>query len=351
MTRTLGYSLYQIAKASSWKFELWSAYDKPDDLMSPYLPATNFKGFNSNKVTFVLKAINKLVRPDVIILSHINLAIIGLLIKLLNPKCKVWLIAHGIEIWRPLSFIKKRILKNCDKVICVSSYTKQQIIKWHQVNEGICIVVNNAIDPFMPLPATFVKPQKLIDRYQLNGSHPIIFTLTRMASTEKYKGYEQVIKTISKLKDQFPDIKYVLSGKYDELERIRINEMIADHHVADQIILTGFINDTELSEHFLLADLFVLPSKKEGFGIVFIEALACGLPVICGNADGSTDAIRNGELGKAIDPDDLTGLYNGITEYLTTPLIAAKRKQLQEQCLLYFNETDYRNKLQLLLNQ
>jgi glycosyltransferase involved in cell wall biosynthesis len=115
--------------------------------------------------------------------------------------------------------------------------------------------------------------------------------------------------------------------------------------------LTGFIDEAELVDHFLLADLFVLPSKKEGFGMVFIEALACGLPVICGNADGSIDAICNGELGKAIDPDDLAGLYNGITEYLATPLAVDKRKQLQEQCLLHFNETDYRNKLQLLLNE
>jgi glycosyltransferase involved in cell wall biosynthesis len=350
MTRTLGHSLYQIAQTNSWNFELWSAYDKPDDLIPKYVPPANFKGFSGNRINFVLSAIQKITRPNVIILSHINLAIIGLLIKLLNPKCRIWLIAHGIEVWRPLSLIKKRLLKNCDSVLCVSSYTKQQMVIRHQINEDICIVLNNAIDPFMQLPAAFVKPQNLIDRYRLNDNYPIIFTLTRMATTEKYKGYEQVIKTIGMLKGQFPDIKYILSGKYDTQEKTRINEMIADHQVNDQIILTGFIDDAELSDHFLLADLFVLPSKKEGFGMVFIEALACGLPVICGNADGSIDAIRNGELGKAIDPDDQAGLYNGISEHLATPLTATMRKQLQEQCLLYFNETDYRNKLQLLLN-
>ena len=351
MTRTLGHSLYQIAQANNWNFELWSAYDKPDDLMPQYVPAANFKGFSSNRINFVLNAIQKITRPNVIIISHINLAVIGLLIKLLNPKCKVWLIAHGIEVWRPLSSIKKRFLKQCNKVLCVSNYTKQQMIARHQIIDECCVVLNNTIDPFMQLPAAIVKPQNLIDRYRLNDSHPLIFTLTRISSAEKYKGYEQVIKAVSTLKQQFPDVKYILSGKYDEVEEIRINKMITDYDVSDQVILTGFIDETELIDHFLLADLFVLPSKKEGFGIVFIEALACGLPVICGNADGSIDAIRNGELGKAIDPDDEAGLYNGITEYLATPLTTAKRKQLQEQCLLHFNETDYRNKLQLLLNQ
>jgi glycosyltransferase involved in cell wall biosynthesis len=351
MTRTLGHSLYQLAQANKWNFELWSAYDKPDDLMSQYVPAENFKSFSLNKLNFVLKSMSRSARSDVIILSHINLAIIGLIVKLVNPKCKIWLIAHGVEIWRPLSFIKKRFLKHCDKIICVSNYTKQQIVNRHQVNKDICIVLNNAVDPFMQLPVTFAKPQNLIDRYKLDSSHPIIFTLTRMASTEKYKGYEQVIKVISELKNTFPKIKYILSGKYDPQEEVRINKLISDYRVKDHITLTGFIDEAELPDHFLLADLFVLPSKKEGFGIVFIEALACGLPVICGNADGSIDAILNGKLGKAIDPDDPDELYAGITAHLAGPLTAVKREQLQYECLLHFNETDYRNKLQLLLNE
>ncbi|WPU91632.1 glycosyltransferase family 4 protein [Mucilaginibacter sabulilitoris] len=347
MTRTLGHSLYQIGLANNWHFELWSAYDKPGDLMDQYLPAANFKGFNINKVRFALKAIGS--KPDVILLSHINLAIIGLLIKLINPKCKIWVVAHGIEIWRPLTFIQKSLLRRCDKIICVSNYTRQQMISRHKITEDTCVVLNNAVDPFMKLPLTFEKTQHLLDRYRLNHDHPVIFTLTRMAATEKYKGYEQVIKAISELKKQFPGIKYILSGKYDPLEDTRINSLITRYGLSEQVILTGFIEEAELTDHFLLADLFVLPSKKEGFGIVFIEALACGLPVICGNADGSVDAIRNGELGKAIDTDNLAELHGCIAEYLARPLTPTKRKQLQEQCLGYFNEANYINKLQELL--
>jgi glycosyltransferase involved in cell wall biosynthesis len=225
------------------------------------------------------------------------------------------------------------------------------MVNRHQISKDICVVLNNAIDPFMPLPVTFAKPQSLINRYRLNNSHPVIFTLTRMSSTEKYKGYEQVIAVIGKLKSKFPEIKYILSGKYDQQEKIRISKLMVDHDVTGQIILTGFIDERELADHFLLADLFVLPSKKEGFGIVFVEALACGLPVICGNADGSVDAIRHGELGKAIDADDPDELCDAIAGYLLNPLTAAKRQQLQDQCLSYFNENDYRNKLQLLLNE
>jgi glycosyltransferase involved in cell wall biosynthesis len=224
------------------------------------------------------------------------------------------------------------------------------MIHWHKSDPDKCIVLNNAVDPFIKLPEAFSKPEYLLNRYSLTASNQVIFTLTRLASSEQYKGYEQVIKAVSRLKVKFPDIKYILAGQYDSTEETRIKDLINSYQVKEQVILTGFVNETELADHFLLADLFVLPSKKEGFGIVFIEALACGLPVICGNADGSTDAIRNGELGTAINVDDLDELAKTITGYLKIPLTVESRTNLQSQCLLHFNEQDYMNHLLSLIN-
>jgi phosphatidylinositol alpha-1,6-mannosyltransferase len=350
MTRTLAHSLHFLSQRNKWDFKLWSVYDSNNDLMQQYLPASNFEGFGKNRLSVVLRAVLTANKPDVIILSHINLAIIGLVIKMINPKCKVWLIAHGIEVWRPLSVFKKILLKRCDKIICVSTFTKQQMISRHQTDPALCTVLNNAVDPFMKMPLLFTKPGHLLKRYRLTGNEPILFTLTRLASTEQYKGHDQVIKVISQLKVKFPEIKYILSGQYDHKEEIRIQKLITEYKVDEQVILTGFIEEGELTDYFLLADLFVLPSKKEGFGIVFIEALACGLPVVCGNSDGSIDAICNGALGKAINADDLMELENAITEYLQTPLTEERRKYLQDQCLLHFNETDYMNNLEKLIN-
>ena len=319
--------------------------------MTQYVPSYIFKGFGLNRIDFARKTISNALKQDLVILSHVNLAIIGMLIKLLNPDCKIWLIAHGIEVWRPLSVIKELFIKRCDKIICVSRFTRQQVISRHKTDPDKCIVLNNAVDPFITLPDKFSKPAHLLKRYYLEPDSQVIFTLTRLASTEQYKGHDQVIKVIGKLKARFPKIKYILAGQYDHREEIRIQKLITENNADEQVILTGFIEEEEFTDHFLLADLFVLPSKKEGFGIVFIEALACGLPVICGNADGSVDAICDGLLGKAINVDDLDELEDAITTDLSTPLTNGRRQYLQSRCLLHFNEVDYTNNLEeLILN-
>src|ERR1700733_11731593 len=120
MTRTLAHSLNSLAKRNNWSFSLWSLYDRNDQLMPQYVPAENFKGFDQSRRKFILQTIFNAKNPDIVILSHINLAVIGLLIKAVNPKCKIWLVAHGIEVWRPLSMWQSAILKSCEKVICVS---------------------------------------------------------------------------------------------------------------------------------------------------------------------------------------------------------------------------------------
>lgn len=349
MTRTLAHSLNYICNQYNWNFKLASLYDEDSDLMPQYLPAKNFKGFGKNRMAFIIKTLVYARENDVIILSHINLALVGLLVKLISPKTKVWLIAHGIEVWRPLSIPKKRLLNKCDKVICVSNFTKAKLHSMHQTNADKCVVLNNALDPFMKLPQNFERPAYLMERYGLTNANPVIFTLTRLASSELYKGHDIVIKTLGALKHKFPDIKYILAGKYDELEGLRVKKLIEDTGVSEQVILTGFLKEEELPDHFLTADVFVLPSKKEGFGIVFIEALACGLPVVCGNADGSIDAIRNGELGTAINTDNEQELEDCITNLLNEPLTLEKRRHLKDMCLLHFNEQSYINSLQTML--
>lgn len=349
MGRTLAHTLHQLCEKNSWKVDLYALNDQQSHLMSQYLPSSNFKGFSKNKARFVWQSITNGINSDLVILSHVHLSFIGVMVRLLNPKCKIWLITHGIEVWRPLKLWKKAIWKIADQIICVSSFTKDKVMELHQADPGKCLVVNNVLDPFTKLPVSFNKPDYLLERYNLKRGHKIILTLTRIAGTEQFKGYEQVIKAISRIKHSIPNIKYLLAGPCDEREKVRIQQLISAYNLEDKFMLTGYIKEQELADHFLLADLFVLPSKKEGFGIVFIEAMAFGLPVICGNVDGSTDAVRNGEMGMAIDPDDINALKQAIRSKLMQSPTTDERRKIQQQCLQHFNEQDYMDTIENLI--
>src|SRR3569833_1503538 len=89
-------------------------------------------------------------------------------------------------------------------------FAKQQMISRHKSEAAKCEVLNNAVDPFIALPKTFSKPPHLLKRHRLEDSTPVIFTLTRLASTEQYKGHDHVIQVISSLKHKFPNLKYIL---------------------------------------------------------------------------------------------------------------------------------------------
>ena len=100
--------------------------------------------------------------------------------------------------------------------------------------------------------------------------------------------------------------------------------------------------DAEMALHFNLADLFIMPSEKEGFGIVFIEAMFYGLPVIAGNKDGSVDALCNGELGTIVDPDNLAEISNAIKKILDNP---SAYKPDQQKLKAQFSYEWYKRKL------
>ncbi|SDJ31003.1 Glycosyltransferase involved in cell wall bisynthesis [Pedobacter sp. ok626] len=349
MNRTLAYSLHELCKKNNWDINLYSLNDLSADVNPKYLPFFCFKGFNKNKAMFTLKSIMNGMNTDLVLLSHVNLSVIGHAIRLLNPGCKIWLVAHGIEVWQPLKGWKKRIWDTADRFICVSQFTKSKVIDLHGAKPAQCVVLNNALDPFMKLPEKFDKPEYLLRRYRLRPEDKVIFTLTRINSDEKFKGYDHVIAAIARIKQRVPSIKYILAGPCEPAEKKRIEQLVSDHGLSHNFILTGYIEEEELADHYLLADLFVLPSKKEGFGIVFIEAMAYGLPVICGNIDGSIDAVRNAEMGLSIDPDDLDALEMAILQKLSSSLTLDDRKNIQRQCLKHFNEPDYRDILEKLI--
>jgi len=332
--------------STSRQFSVFSMYDTASDLDCKYINPENFTGFNENKISFVKSAIKTGRKSKVVILSHINLLSIGYLIKLCSPKTRLVLFAHGIEIWEPLPLLRRIMLRKCDLLLAVSNFTKEKIVSIHKIPAERVTVVNNCLDPFLPVPVLTGKDETLLNRYQLKKSDFVLLTLSRLSSKELYKGYDNVLFALKELKIKFPNIKYLIIGNYDEEEKQRLDKIIDEQLLKPNVVFTGFIPDEELARHYSLADIYVMPSKKEGFGIVFIEAMHYHIPVIGGNKDGTSDALLNGVLGMQVNPDDKKELKDAIEK-----VVINREKYLPDANLLeqHFGYPIYRNKIQSVI--
>ena len=97
-----------------------------------------------------------------------------------------------------------------------------------------------------------------------------------------------------------PHLRYVIVGRGADSTRLR--RRVEELGLSDHVVLTGFVPEDELPDHYRLCDIFVMPSQAEGFGIVFLEALACGRRVVAGNGDGSAEPLLAGKLGHLLIP-------------------------------------------------
>ncbi len=335
-----------LAAANNNGVDAFSIYDDAPD--EKYFSRFAFKGFNGNKLACLWALLKQAKQYHTILIGHINLAPFIFLVKLFHPTVKLVLFAHGIEVWKPLTGKKYWLLKNTHSIFAVSHFTKSSLLANNpSIKAEKISILPNALDPFFAYPTNFNKPHYLLERYGLKSSDKILLTIARLSSEEQYKGYDQVIKILQELNESDATIKYLLVGKADEIELNRINHLIETEGVGNRVILTGFVSQAELIDHYLLADIFILPSTGEGFGIVLIEALACGLQVIAGNKDGSVDALLNGSLGTLIDPFDSEAILESINFALSADNISPNN--IQQIAYLNFSFSTFKKNFNAIL--
>ncbi|HEY0054502.1 MAG TPA: glycosyltransferase family 4 protein [Pedobacter sp.] len=343
VSRILAKAISDIGMETGSRVLNLSLYDTLPD--TRYVTEKQYKGFKKNRIQFLLHAIKHGKNAKHLVITHIHLAFPALIVKLFNPAIKIHIIAHGIEIWAPLKGLQKMAIRFCYQILAVSNFTKKNIADRYPETEPKIKVLNNCLDPFYQPPASFIKPVQLLEKYRIGLDEKVLITLCRLSSSEKYKGYDTVLKAMASLKDEYR-LRYILLGKYDRKEYKRLLKIIEEENLEDHVILVGFVSEESLSEHLLLGDLFIMPSIKEGFGIAFIEAAAAGLPLIAGNKDGSVDALLNGQLGQLVDPSDLSAITAAIQNCMDSKPDPLKQQNL---VLQHFNYETYKNNLKIAL--
>ncbi len=250
-------------------------------------------------------------RPQLIMVNHLNFAVAAYGLKRLTG-VPYWIAVYGMECWNVQKPALQTALRHADKIISISGYTRDRLLQEQNLDPSQFLLLPCTLEPSRWSIAP--KPPHLLARYGLKPEQPVILTVSRLAGVGRYKGYDRILEALPQIRQVIPDVQYILAGKGDD--RPRIEQLIAKLQLHDCVTLAGFVPDEELSDYYNLCDVLAMPSKREGFGIVYIEALACGKPALGGNRDGAIDALCHGELGVLVDPDDTDAIAKALIEVL-----------------------------------
>ena len=254
-------------------------------------------------------------------------------------------VAHGIDVWNIGGSKVADGLSAAKCILPVSHYTAERMAPWIPTPHPPLEIFPNTFDAARFLPATPAEPWR--QNLNLPGDAVLMLSMCRVSKGEEGKGYHRLLELMPRLLEKHPKLHWVLGGKGDDLENVRnkAKHLGVDTHCR----FPGFIPDNTLPDLYRSSDLFVLPSKKEGFGIVFLEAAATGLPVVAGNRDGSVDALANGALGLLVDPESNDEITAAIDRILSEP--PRNRQELHNECKIRFGKDAFRQRLEEILNR
>jgi phosphatidyl-myo-inositol dimannoside synthase len=247
-------------------------------------------------------------RIDLIFCGHLYMApLCALIARLTGAKLIVQM--HGIEAWPQPSRLLRAAVESADLVLCVSRFTRARVLGWAAIAPERLVVLPNTIRAaFTPGDGSAVRAAwGLQDRW-------VLLTVGRLDARERYKGHDQIIAAIPKLVALGHDVLYLIVGEGDD--RPRLEARAREANVAERVWFVGSLEVPQLIEIYRAADLFVMPSTGEGFGIAFLEAMASGTPALGLDVGGARDALADGELGTGVTEE---GFITALTYALMSP--------------------------------
>ena len=253
------------------------------------------------RARFALAAVRQAfrTRPDVIFCGHVYHGPLALLLARLTGARLVSQL-HGTEVWRPLSRRHLTPLLRSDLVLCVSRDTKARYAMQAASADNSFVLANMVGPAFIPGDRALAK-----QRFGVSGS-AVLLSVARLDTRDGYKGQDRVIKALRGLIGPAGQpVVYLIAGQ--GADRIRLEQIADLHGVSDQVRFLGKVAEADLPDLYRAADLFVLPSTGEGFGIVYLEAMACGTRAAGLAVGGAPDPLGDGKLGTLLPADaDLT---------------------------------------------
>jgi phosphatidylinositol alpha-1,6-mannosyltransferase len=258
-----------------------------------------FQGFARNKAALLAYLTTRARQTRLIFTTHVNLGPLALWMKLLQGRARYWVTVHGMEVWEPLPLARRVALRKAGGIIAVSRHTAETTVKVQRVAQGKIVVLSPALDPRHSAPDG-EQPQWPVPQ----GSR-VLLTVARLLASEPGKGVDTVIRALPRLLKSFANLYYVVIGDGDG--RPPLENLAVKCGVAERVLFLGS-RSGPLRTCYEAADVFVMPSRQEGFGIVYLEAMAAGRPVVGAACGGATEVIADGETGFLVNYGDVPAL-------------------------------------------
>jgi glycosyltransferase involved in cell wall biosynthesis len=275
-----------------------------------------FTGSERAKGRFTATAMRSARRhAKLVVAAHPYLAPVVQAMRIAAPRMKSIVVAHGIEVWEPLSTLRRRALRGANLILTPTQDTADHIAAQQRVPRDRIRVLPWALDPdFEALPTS---------QSALPGDFPsgrIILTVGRWQANERYKGMDTLISALPRLLHEWTDLQLVAVGEGDD--QAWLEQLAEGCGVRRHVHFFSGLTYSELAACYSACEIFALPSSGEGFGLVYLEAMARGKPVIGGSHGGAPEVIDDGRTGYLVQHGDAPQLATSIETLLANPDLA-----------------------------
>ena len=279
-----------------------------------------FTGCERGKARFTATALRAARRRARLVLAaHPNLGPVTQAMRIAAPKMRSVICTHGIEVWEPLPGMRQRALRRANLVLAPTQDTANHVASEQEVARERIRVLPWALDP------QFEEMVNKVSSTQKPANFPagrVILTVGRWDSAERYKGMDTLITALPRLLTDRSDVQLVAVGEGDD--RNWLEDLADKNGVRRHVHFLSGLSYAELAACYSACELFALPSRGEGFGLVYLEAMACGKPVIGGAHGGAPEIIQDGVTGYLVPHGDALQLATSIETLLRDPELARK---------------------------
>jgi phosphatidyl-myo-inositol dimannoside synthase len=294
------------------------------------------QGAGGGSARFVAIATRRAVSADpstTVVINHLHLAPAAL--SFAARGASLLTIVHGVEAWKPLTWMQRLALDRSERIVAVSAFSRD---RFRAANPHFA---QRAID-VCHLGLELIRTSR-----GAADSVPSALIVGRMAHDERYKGHDTLIEIWRDVMADVPGAVLRIVGDGDD--RPRLEQKAASMNLGDGIVFLGRVSDEHLAHEYERCTAVVMPSRGEGFGLVFIEAMRAARGCIGGHGSAS-EIIVDGDTGFVVDPEDRAHLRQAVVRMLCDRAgTAAMGIRGRARFLQHFTEDHFRSRLQALL--